>query len=88
MDDNRLAGLDDELQDLRGRLEAVRRGIGAPHDASGPAPPAAPHDGSATPAAAAPVPGHASAPAPGDDEVLARLRELLAELRTVTGESR
>jgi hypothetical protein len=87
MDDDRLAGLDDELQDLRGRLEAVRRGIGARHDASHPAPPPAllPHAAAPPP----PMPARAPPPAPaeGDDEVLARLRELLAELRTVTGES-
>ena len=73
--DARLAGLDEELRRLRGRLEALRQGL----------PSAAP-----TPAAPAPQPQPPQvAPAAGpaaEDEVMARLRGLLDELKTLTGE--
>ena len=69
--DPRLAGLGEELRQLRGRLEALRLGLPDRPGAQQPAP-----------APPAPPP-----PAPADDEVMARLRGLLDELKTLTGES-
>jgi len=74
--DPRLAGLGEELRQLRGRLEALRLGL--------PDRPAAQRSAPAPPAPAPPAP---APPAPADDEVMARLRGLLDELKTLTGES-
>ena len=82
--DPRLAGLDEELRRLRGRLEEVRRGIAA--DARGKAAaPAAASGG--LPVASGSLAEEAAESSAADDEVLARLRGLLDELRTLTGES-
>jgi hypothetical protein len=92
--DARLAGLGHELQSLRMRLEAVRRGIvvDGPAPAVRSAAPGVPSAASAAPSATVGVPSAAIPPGPptvppqGDDEVLARLRGLLDELKAVTGE--
>jgi hypothetical protein len=88
--DERLAGLDQELRRLRGRLEKVRRGIAGDTQRAGAKRGSSGSGFGRDVGAAAAAPGREAEEAaelPGDDEVLTRLRGLLDELRTMTGES-
>lgn len=77
--DERLAGLGHGLRELQGKIETLRRSVAELHPSSIPTP-APPEPPDPLPA---PEPAPAG-PAPEGDELVARLRSLLDELREIT----